>query len=377
MINKTMDKYYKFRNSISKTYSKNQVERTKIMRDLYHEEKKQFDIKLEKTIMELEVKQENRASTKNLIYALVSVIATVISVCLSVFGLTGANTFDQLFSSAPRIVIFSLMAFTSVTVWITSFQAEYLKKNYFKQYSKLVMVQVATVIVSIVSNYIFLIRYTNANTLFDYFYLMTFSIILDLIGLSYSSTSQAVKYRNRNFANEISEQLSIFEMVKFLSTYRLKVWLKTTYDKCLEPYKNVFGIVSNRDEKPFQTETKNDEKSRNEKIDVLPDYTNVSDDVSFGEFRFKCEPATIEKDVSKQVIVETKPKRKHETKTEPKRNDNTYEKLVREIKPIKSGTMVSLKQIKTRMTDAEWRRYRDRLVKENLLETKNSRTYRR
>ena len=239
------------------------------------------------------------------------------------------------------------------------------------------MVQVATVIVSIVSNYIFLIRYTNANTLFDYFYLMTFSIILDLIGLSYSSTSQAVKYRNRNFANEISEQLSIFEMVKFLSTYRLKVWLKTTYDKCLEPYKNVFGIVSNRDEKPFQTETKNNEKSRNEKIEVLPDYTNVSDDVSFGEFRFKCEPATIEKDVSKQVIVETKPKRKHETKTEPKRNDNTYEKLVREIKPIKSGTMVSLKQIKTRLTDAEWRRYRDRLVKENLLETKNSRTYRR
>jgi len=88
MINKTMDKYYKFRNSISKTYSKNQVERTKIMRDLYHEEKKQFDIKLEKTIMELEVKQENRASTKNLIYAIVSVIATVISVCLSVIGLT-------------------------------------------------------------------------------------------------------------------------------------------------------------------------------------------------------------------------------------------------------------------------------------------------
>lgn len=348
LITSTINFVYGLRNEIDEALTDNGTQRNKILFKKFKNEKDELKNRNDIEIMRLEVQQESKVRSKSMLYAGISSTASFISILLSVGGLTGANSFSDMFSSAGNITIVLLMTFVSFTVWITSFQSEFLKRKYYDNYSKLIAIQSAVIVISVISNCKFLVSYIKPTSFFEYIYLGIFSVALDAISLSYSSASQAVKFRNySNKNNDVVKNANVLDMLKFVIGCRFKIWLKGKYDYLLEDYCAAFGVKNG-----LKNGSKISDQKTLKNLENKPLSTNI-----------------IRDDFEVNGIENISENRKL------RRNNNRYENAVERLKTFDNDSKITAADLKVRESD--WRKFRKKMVRDGLIYTAGSYCYKR
>lgn len=339
------------------------------------------------------------------LYSLISFLGTIGSIMLTLCGITG-DSWKHLLDTAQNVTYVILICFIQFSVWTIATNETYIKENMYKHFTKLMLLLYSSTAVSIICNYIFLINFQKPRNVLYYFFLFVLASSIDLISLVFAGLANDCRWNKLSKPSEtLGENQTILHMIIFNATMNFRLKIRQKYIEGLKKYETVFT-------------SENMQISSDEKTPILLENKTVSNNISSDENAVKTMACTSqirnETETDKRVLAyiqtetkpkrftdeiksvkvtepkrnrnetksetETKPKRKivpSETKTETKRNDNTYDRLLSEIKKMDADEMITLKDLKTKVSAADWRKCRDKMVNHNIIYTKNSRTYKK
>jgi hypothetical protein len=354
--------------------------------------------------MKTEVKFDKKMKNKAFIYSIISFIGTIGSILLTLCGITGSS-FKELLDTSQNIAYVILICFMQGSVWIIASNSTYIRTHFYKQYSKLLLLQYSSIFTSVICNYMFLVNFQKPKGILFHIFLIILACSIDLISLVFASLANDCRWGNKSSQEEIFENgQGILHMLLFNITSAIRLKIRTNYVRKLNEYNNIFQtnlVQKVRNEKtPILLENKRDSsnissenfepksaiisnqigevKQQNIQIPNAPSFRPFSD-VSETDF----EPVSNKLPIGFKPVSNENDKilksisNKVSNKTETVRNDKQFETLKKRISEMDSDTKISIKEIAPKMSSADWRKYRSILVKENILYTSNSNTYKK
>jgi len=222
--------------------------RTRMKYELNMSEQQELKTKLEKAYIEKDIKEKKLAirldtsnRIKGFIYLFFSVTTNIVSIALSVLGITNVNTFKDLYSNINILSYGLFITLLQFSVWLVSFNSNYIKLKFYNHYKALNLLQKMLIGISMLGNYLFLSRLIVGKTFLDYLFAIVVAISLDIVSNKFSGLSQDCFYLNYSkysFKNEIDDYNdNYFYMFWFIITYKLRVWIKEQYSKRIIDYK--------------------------------------------------------------------------------------------------------------------------------------------
>ena len=199
----------------------------------------------------LALRLDNSVRYKGIIYLVLSVLATMSSISLSVLGITNTNNFYELLANNKLIVYAALISLLQTAVWLISFNNNYIKEKFNHHYTALQILQKLLIGISMIGNYLFLSRLLGSNKCaFDYIFITVCSVSLDIVANKFSSLSMDCFYLNYSYVNDDKNLIdsdsskNMFDMLMFIITYKFRVWIKEQYSQKIADYKKRMNIIN-------------------------------------------------------------------------------------------------------------------------------------
>lgn len=389
-----------FRNIVSKALAEEKRKRLAVMEEILFNVKAEAKLTEEIRQAKAKFKKDTSGSSKALLYSSISLTAEFSGFWTSVVGIIGCVHFSDLYADLRSIVIVFFLGFTSISLYLINNQRSYLQERFFKDSKNLDFLHLIMLIISVGGNYQFFMGIIKPTNWFDFFFVLVCSCVLDALSYLFGTLASNVKYANETYAGSFSSKKSVANMFIFVSFIDLYVKLRRKYDDKLNEYAEYFIDVNTS-----ETQTKIVSKNSDVIIPINPvnnrEMFNIISDENSGK-TLACDDGIIY-DKVRQKSDETKPKRivkiqnkvrrvsdqsqtkvrqkSDETKVKPQtkkiaRSSNQYDSLKSKIMKLQSGERVQKNNFKLKITDANWRVYRQRLLDEDICYTKGSFTYR-
>jgi hypothetical protein len=389
-----------FRNIVSKALAEEKRKRLAVMEEILFNVKAEAKLTEEIRQAKAKFKKDTSGSSKALLYSSISLTSDFSSFWTSVVGIVGCSHFSDLYADLRSIVIVFFLAFTSISLYLINNQRSYLQERYFKDSKNLDIIHVVMLIISIGGNYQFFMGIMKPNDWFDFFFVIVCSCVLDALSYLFGTLGSNVKYANESYAGSFSSKKSVLSMFMFTTFIDIYVKLRRKYDDKLNEYSEYFLDVNTS-----ETQTKRVSKNSDVIMPINPvnnrEMFNINSDVNSGKTLACDDGITYDKvrlksdeSQTKRIVkIQNKVRRKSDesqtkvrpksdensdvTQTKVRRNTNQYDSLKSKVLKLNSGERVQKNNFKLKITDANWRKYRQQLLNEDICYTEKSFTYRK